>query len=156
MFGRALLPLLVLALGAAAAASPEVLRLDADSFEPSIASRPFVAVAFVAPWCAHCKRLEPEWRAAASKLAARGRNIGEVLFKEAMRACRALDFRYMLFVERDGGSGKLIKWYEAMGFRVVPPDVLPGLDRAMVGYLPPDQTFYDVEGVAPACGSSSP
>ena len=75
MFGRALLPLLVLALGAAAAASPEVLRLDADSFEPSIASRPFVAVAFVAPWCAHCKRLEPEWRAAASKLAARGRNI---------------------------------------------------------------------------------
>ena len=37
--------------------------------------------------------------------AARGRNIGEVLFKEAMRACRALDFRYMLFVERDGGSG---------------------------------------------------
>ena len=75
--------------------------------------------------------------------AARGRNIGEVLFKEAMRACRALDFRYMLFVERDGGSGKLIKWYEAMGFRVVPPDVLPGLDRAMVGYLPSDQTFYD-------------
>ena len=75
MFGRALLTLLLLALGAAAAASPEVLRLDADSFEPSIASRPFVAVAFVAPWCAHCKRLEPEWRAAASKLAARGRNI---------------------------------------------------------------------------------
>ena len=74
MFGRAFL-LLLLALGAAAAASPEVLRLDADSFEPSIASRPFVAVAFVAPWCAHCKRLEPEWRAAASKLAARGRNI---------------------------------------------------------------------------------
>ena len=79
--------------------------------------------------------------------AARGRNIGEVLFKEAMRACRALDFRYMLFVERDGGSGKLVKWYEAMGFRVVPPDALPGLDRAMVGYLPSDQTFYDVEGV---------
>ena len=70
-----------------------------------------------------------------------------LLFKEAMRACRALDFRYMLFVERDGGSGKLIRWYEAMGFRVVPPDVLPGLDRAMVGYLPSDQTFYDVEGV---------
>ena len=70
-----------------------------------------------------------------------------MLFKEAMRACRALDFRYMLFVERDGGSGKLIRWYEAMGFRVVPPDVLPGLDRAMVGYLPSDQTFYDVEGV---------
>ena len=74
MFRRALV-LLLLALGAAAAASPEVLRLDADSFEPAVASRPFVAVAFVAPWCAHCKRLEPEWRAAASKLAARGRNI---------------------------------------------------------------------------------
>ena len=78
--------------------------------------------------------------------AARGRKIGEVLFKEAMRACRALDYRYMLFVERDGGSGKLVRWYEAMGFRVVPPDVLPGLDRAMVGRLPPDPAFYDVAG----------
>ena len=74
MFGRALLLLRGLALGAAAAASPEVLRLDADSFEPSIASRPFVAVAFVAPWCAHCKRLEPSG-APRPQLAARGRNI---------------------------------------------------------------------------------
>ena len=51
----------------------------------------------------------------------------------------------MLFVERDGGSGKLVRWYEAMGFVQVPPDALPGLDRAMVGALPREDAFYDVD-----------
>ena len=76
--------------------------------------------------------------------AARGRRLGEVLFKEAMRACRAAGFDYMLFVERDTGSGKLVAWYEAMGFAQIPSDALPGLDRAMIGLLPEDGDFYDV------------
>lgn len=80
--------------------------------------------------------------------AARGRNLGEILFKQAMLACRLLGFDYMLFVERDTGSGRLVRWYEAMGFVKVPPGALPGLDRAMIGELPNPKLrpeFYDAE-----------
>ena len=56
-------------------------------------------------------------------------------------------FQVHALVERDGGSGNSSKWYEAMGFRVVPPDVLPGLDRAMVGYLPSDRIVHRRRGV---------
>jgi hypothetical protein len=52
-------------------------------------------------------------------------------------------FGYMLFVERDTGSGRLVAWYEAMGFVRIPADALPGLDRAMVGALPADEAWYD-------------
>ena len=77
--------------------------------------------------------------------AARGRNLGVVLFKEAMRACRALGFDYMLFIEQDTGSGRLVAWYESIGFVVVPSDAIPGLDRAMVGPLPDDAAYYDAD-----------
>lgn len=40
--------------------------------------------------------------------AARGRNLGEILFKQAMLACRRLGFDYMLFIERDSGSGRSV------------------------------------------------
>jgi len=80
--------------------------------------------------------------------AARKRKLGVVLFKEAMLACRLLGFRYMLFVERDSGSGRLVRWYENMGFRKIPSGALPGLDRAMVGRLPDpddDPAFYHAD-----------
>ena len=75
MLRRAVL-LLVCLLGAVVSSpvpdNAKVLRLDANSFHASVASRRFVAVAFIAPWCAHCKRLEPEWQAAVRALAASG------------------------------------------------------------------------------------
>ena len=43
-----------------------VLELTADNFEPFINSRRAVMVMFYAPWCNHCKQLEPTYFSAAS------------------------------------------------------------------------------------------
>ena len=46
-----------------------VLQLNNDNFEQQILTNPQVSmVAFVAPWCGHCKMLLPEWEAAAEQL----------------------------------------------------------------------------------------
>ena len=53
------------------AAADDVLVLGGDNFKDLVLSKDLIAVEFYAPWCGHCKQLEPEWRAAASKLKAR-------------------------------------------------------------------------------------
>ena len=47
----------------------EVLDLTADSLFRTISERSFVAVNFHAPWCGHCRRLNPEWTEASKFLA---------------------------------------------------------------------------------------
>jgi protein disulfide-isomerase A6 len=47
----------------------EVVVLDHSNFDKKVyGSKDIWLVEFYAPWCGHCKALEPEWKIAASKL----------------------------------------------------------------------------------------
>lgn len=49
--------------------SDEVIVLDTTSFNAMVMdSKDIWMIEFYAPWCGHCKSLEPEWKAAASNL----------------------------------------------------------------------------------------
>jgi len=54
----------------------KVLSLTSSNFQQNVYDNPnVVAVAFIAPWCGHCKSLVPEWEAAASKLIKNGATL---------------------------------------------------------------------------------
>jgi protein disulfide-isomerase-like protein len=61
------LSLLVLFLAGSSIAG-DVLDLDEGSFSKTVQDHPNVLVEFYAPWCGHCKALEPEYEKAASEL----------------------------------------------------------------------------------------
>ncbi|XP_065268299.1 protein disulfide-isomerase A3 [Emys orbicularis] len=61
--------LLLLVLGPWPGRASDVLELGDSDFESGLAERPgLVLVEFYAPWCGHCKRLAPEYEAAATRL----------------------------------------------------------------------------------------
>ena len=68
-----------LAVSGAAAGEPEVdegvLVLTKDNFDATVKNNDHVLVMFYAPWCGHCKRMKPEYSAAALQLAADGSPI---------------------------------------------------------------------------------
>ncbi len=46
-----------------------MIVLDSSNFEEQVfGSKDIWLVEFYAPWCGHCKKLEPEWNEAALKL----------------------------------------------------------------------------------------
>lgn len=63
---------------AASLAAAVVFELDPDNFDASITSGGPWIVEFYAPWCTHCKRLEPHFEAASRAKEAAGARFGRV------------------------------------------------------------------------------
>jgi protein disulfide-isomerase A1 len=68
---------------AESAGESEVLVLGADNFDDAIAANDVLLVEFYAPWCGHCKKLEPEYDTASVELAKHGLKIAKVNADEA-------------------------------------------------------------------------
>lgn len=56
----------------------EVINLTTSTFSQIYDSKDVWLVAFIAPWCGHCKALKPEWQSAAKKLKGSGAKLAVV------------------------------------------------------------------------------
>ena len=81
---KTLLVILALLLFVAYAQSAEitedegVLVLDDSNFDEAIKKHPQLLVEFYAPWCGHCKNLEPHWNQLASEMKGKKIKIAKI------------------------------------------------------------------------------
>eukprot|EP01117_Protostelium_nocturnum_P000742 TRINITY_DN1090_c0_g1_i1.p1 TRINITY_DN1090_c0_g1~~TRINITY_DN1090_c0_g1_i1.p1 ORF type:complete len:485 (-),score=188.99 TRINITY_DN1090_c0_g1_i1:480-1934(-) len=68
LFGVILASILIIGSEGAAEKDGEVYVLTKSSFEEVITAHEVILVEFYAPWCGHCKKLEPEYKIAAAQL----------------------------------------------------------------------------------------
>lgn len=73
-----LMSALVYNLAIAQEARQEVIALTKTSFDAHIASNKYTMIDFYAPWCGHCKKLEPEFDRAAVRIKDRGVKLAKV------------------------------------------------------------------------------
>nr|CCQ18635.1 Protein disulfide isomerase [Sycon ciliatum] len=152
------------------AAEPEiisdVLVLTDENFDEAIKDNENILVEFYAPWCGHCKALEPEYEAAAKKLREEGSAIrlaklDGTVHKKAVERFSLKGYPTIKFfsngeeTEYSGGrtSKSIIAW---LSKRTGPPAVaLPDVDAAktfvgdrsvaIIGFFP-DETTEQARG----------
>lgn len=99
----------------------DVLVLTDDNFDAVIAKNQHILVEFYAPWCGHCKKLAPEYSAAAGVLKADGIHLAKVdatIHKQVAERFKIQGFPTLKFfsngkdLEYNGGrtKGDIVSW----------------------------------------------
>lgn len=89
--------MLCVAAMAVAVSAEEVLTLSKENFDETVKGKAFIVVEFYAPWCGHCKHLEPEYEKAAVALkgdTSAGREITLAKMDATIDANREIAERY--------------------------------------------------------------
>jgi thiol-disulfide isomerase/thioredoxin len=68
MYKLSLLAVLLISAFAVIDTEDEVLIATNDNIDEILSTWPSILIEFYAPWCGHCKKLAPEYAAAASRL----------------------------------------------------------------------------------------
>lgn len=169
---------LILLVAAATGAHARVIEVTDDNFDALTKDGAPLFLDIYAPWCSHCQRLEPVWRALASELKPHGVAVGRVdgTRNPVLRARFAVRAYPSLFLTKgaqtwqyeDARGLEQLKEFALSGYKDAPPlpyhkspvspvgravgalHALPGLARRAYAHLRHDRGFGDLTIVAGA------